>query len=231
MNIFKIQIPGISPTMNQEQLEALRNDYSESGIDPVTLPADPVDFFNIWFRQAADAGIPEPNGMVIATADQLENLSQRTVLMKSFDQHGFFFYTNYASRKAIHLQSNPTVSCLFPWLALHRQVAITGTVSRASSAITERYFKSRPRASQIGAWASRQSERLERRDILEQRVSEFEDRFKDSDVPVPEFWGGYHVNPSRIEFWQGRTSRLHDRYVYTRDNNDSANWALESLYP
>ncbi|MGI9316437.1 MAG: pyridoxamine 5'-phosphate oxidase, partial [bacterium] len=212
-------------------LEALRNDYSDAGIDPKALPARPFEFFSLWFKQAVDAGIPEPNGMVIATADHLDDLSQRTVLMKSFDQNGFFFYTNYQSRKARQLQRNANISCLFPWLALHRQVSISGTINRASREVTERYFKSRPRGSQIGAWASRQSERLEHRETLEQRVQEFEQRFAGCEVPVPDFWGGFHVKPVRIEFWQGRTSRLHDRYVYTLNQGNQEVWSIDCLYP
>ena len=217
--------------MKQEQLETLRNDYSDAGINPDTLPKTPFEFFSIWFKQAVDAGIPEPNGMVIATATRLDDLSQRTVLMKSFDQNGFFFYTNYSSRKARDLAHNENISCLFPWLSLHRQVAVSGTVSRADRDNTERYFKSRPRASQIGAWASRQSEQLDHRQTLEQRVKELEQRFENQEVPVPEFWGGYHVKPHRFEFWQGRNSRLHDRYVYTLDSAEEDRWSVGCLYP
>ena len=217
--------------MNQDQLENLRNDYTEHGIDPTSLPDNPFDFFKVWFSQAVDAGIPEPNGMVIATADSLDDLNQRTVLMKSFSDNGFYFYTNYQSRKGRQLARNAHISCLFPWLALHRQVAISGSVDRASRDNTERYFRTRPRSSQIGAWASRQSETLDKRETLERRVLEIEQRFVDTDVPVPEFWGGYHVTPTRFEFWQGRNSRLHDRYVYTRVSRDTESWKLESLYP
>ena len=217
--------------MNQDQLENLRNDYTELGIDPNAMPDSPFDFFRAWFSHAVNAEIPEPNGMVIATADSLDDLNQRTVLMKSFDDNGFYFYTNYRSRKARQLERNAHVSCLFPWLALHRQVAISGIVRRASRENTERYFKTRPRSSQVGAWASRQSEKLDTRETLERRVLEIEARFTDTEVPVPEFWGGYHVTPMRFEFWQGRKSRLHDRYVYTRTFADTESWQLESLYP
>lgn len=217
--------------MKQEQLEKLRNDYSDAGINPDTLPKKPFELFSVWFKQAIDAGLPEANGMVIATAANLDDLSQRTVLMKSFDQNGFFFYTNYSSRKARQLAQNTNISCLFPWLALHRQVEVSGTVSRASTEDTERYFKSRPRASQIGAWASRQSEQLDRRTTLEQRVQEIEQRFDNTEVPVPEFWGGYHVKPQRVEFWQGRNSRLHDRYVYILDSAAEDQWSVRCLYP
>ena len=217
--------------MIQDNIENLRNDYTELGIDPEALPDNPFDFFKAWFSHAVEAGIPEPNAMVIATADSLDDLNQRTVLMKSFDENGFYFYTNYRSRKARQLARNAHISCLFPWLALHRQVAISGNVRRSSKENTERYFKTRPRSSQVGAWASKQSEKLDKRETLEKRVSEVEARFAGSDVPVPEFWGGYHVTPIRFEFWQGRNSRLHDRYVYTRTSEEAENWTLESLYP
>jgi pyridoxamine 5'-phosphate oxidase len=217
--------------MNQKEIAALRNNYSDAGIDATALPDEPYSMFSSWFDQALQAGIAEPNGMVIATAAALDDLSQRTVLMKFFDHSGFYFYTNYGSRKALQLEMNPTISCLFPWLSLHRQVAFQGVVSKATSENSAEYFSSRPRESQIGAWASVQSRSLESRGKLEQRVKELSVKYKDKQVPVPPFWGGFHVAPLTVEFWQGRSSRLHDRIVYRRQSIESEDWIVERLYP
>ncbi len=224
-----IQLP--VSNVNVKNIETLRNDYSDAGIDSSTLKDNPFDFFSDWFEQALSAGIAEANGMVIATVDKQQQVSQRTVLMKSFDTSGFYFYTNYASRKALALVDNPSISCLFPWLALHRQVAFQGTVSVATRQQSDQYFATRPRGSQIGAWASRQSAEMSSRELFENQIAEIEEKFRGQDVPRPEFWGGYHVKPSKVEFWQGRTSRLHDRIIYTLTESDSPAWKISQLYP
>jgi len=216
--------------MLQKEIETLRNDYSSQGIDVEDLPEEPYPLFSLWLEQAVQAGLPEPNGMIIATNDMNAEPSQRTVLMKSFDHSGLCFYTNYTSRKSIQLNQNPAISCLFPWLALHRQVSFQGEVRIVSAEQSREYFLSRPRASQIGAWASRQSEPLASRDELENRFQMYLERFEGRDVPYPEFWGGFQVVPTRVEFWQGRNSRLHDRVVFTRSTQD-ADWQIQFLNP
>lgn len=216
--------------MLQKEIETLRNDYSNEGIDFESLPDEPHPLFSTWLDQAVSAGIPEPNAMIVATNDTKSEPSLRTVLMKSLDQSGLCFYTNYTSRKSIQLNQNPAISCLFPWLALHRQVSFQGKVRIVSAEQSKAYFHSRPRASQIGAWASRQSEPLTSRDELEKRFQKLEKRFEGREVPYPEFWGGFQVLPTRVEFWQGRNSRLHDRVVYSRPSQDQ-DWDVRLLNP
>ncbi len=217
--------------MPADDIASLRNDYTEAGIRQADLPDNPFDLFSRWLDEAFAAGIPEAHGMVIATAGVDGQPSQRTVLMKSFDHDGFYFYTNYASRKARELAQNPRISCLFQWLILHRQVAFQGHVEKASKENSAAYFASRPEGSQIGAWASRQSEVLADRETLEERVASLRECFAGEEIPLPDFWGGYHVIPERVEFWQGRTNRLHDRFVYSREAGKGAGWFLDRLYP
>ncbi len=216
--------------MSTEDIATLRNDYTERGIRQSDLPDNPMSLFSQWFTEALESKQAEANGMVLSTVSASGQPSQRTVLMKYFSQEGFYFYTNYASRKAGELAENPRVSCLFPWLAMHRQVAFQGRVEKAEIENSSAYFSTRPRGSQVGAWASRQSQVLPDRETLESQVAEIESRFADQDVPLPDFWGGYHFIPEQVEFWQGRTSRLHDRFVYSRDADD-APWTLRRLYP
>lgn len=217
--------------MQPTAIAALRNDYSDNGISRQTLRANPIEQFALWFEQAVEAAIPEPNGMVIASIDPVFGVSQRTVLMKSFGEDGLFFYTNYHSRKATQLDQQPQISCLFAWLALQRQVCFQGQVQRASKQQSQRYFASRPRASQLGAWASRQSEIIAHRDQLENRYRQIEQQYQGMEVPLPPFWGGFQVLPLRIEFWQGRSNRLHDRLVYSRTKAAANHWQIERLSP
>lgn len=206
----------------------MRRDFESEGLDHEHLNSDPVQQFERWFNDAREAGILEPNAMSLATTgtDLLPDL--RTVLLKYFDQEGFVFYTNYGSRKARELEENPKAALLFPWIGLNRQVIVQGAVSRVSKAESLRYFASRPRGSQLGAWVSEQSKVITSRGLLEQKVAEIKRKFGDGEVPLPSFWGGYRVIPHRIEFWQGRPSRLHDRFEYLRSQDG---WTIQRLQP
>jgi pyridoxamine 5'-phosphate oxidase len=190
--------------------------------------SDPFAQFRTWFDEATHAGILMPEAMTLATATRDGIPSARMVLLKGFDTNGFVFFTNYESRKANELEQNPRAALCFHWTVLQRQVRIEGDVSRVSHEESEAYFRTRARASRIGAWASLQSRRLDRRATLDARVKEFNDRYPGEEVPLPPFWGGYRVTPLRIEFWQGRAGRLHDRLVYT---TDGGGWKTEWLYP
>ncbi len=209
-------------------LEKLRKEYSDQGINKQTVCADPFAQFEIWFNQAIASGLSEPNGFALATATLDGKPSQRTVLLKGHDNLGFVFYTNHSSRKGKQLACNRNVSMLFPWYALHRQIHIEGRAEKVDDALSQQYFHSRPRGSQIGAWASVQSMEIESREYLEKQAAIIEKQFTDQAIPLPPFWGGYRVTPSRFEFWQGRTHRLHDRIVYSKMNEK---WQISRLSP
>jgi len=206
----------------------MRRDFESEGLDREHLNDDPVIQFEIWFEDARKAGLLEPNAMSLATtgSDGLPDL--RTVLLKYFDDRGFVFYTNYGSRKAREIDENPQAALLFPWIGLNRQLRIQGSVEKVSKAESLRYFSSRPRGSQIGAWVSEQSQVITSRGLLEQKINEMKQKFSSGEVPLPDFWGGYRVVPERIEFWQGRPSRLHDRFEYIREGNA---WTIHRLQP
>lgn len=209
-------------------LGQLRRDFESAGLDRKSLLDDPLAQFERWFLEACNSGIEDVNAMVLATADAEGVPGARTVLLKSFDERGFTFYTNYTSRKARDMQQNPRASLLVPWLALNRQVTVEGTIEKLSKEESFAYFSSRPRGSQLGAWVSRQSSPLDSRDTLELRVKELEQRFEGKEIPLPDFWGGYLVRPQRLEFWQGRPSRLHDRFEY---RNLDGSWRILRLQP
>lgn len=210
-------------------LSAMRAEYMDEGLDVADLDPDPIVAFGRWLRDVDAAGLGEPNAMVVSTISASGAPSARMTLLKAVDARGFVFFTNYTSRKATELDANPTVSLLFPWHALRRQVIVTGTAARVSRPESEEYFRSRPRSSQIGAWTSRQSSVLGTRAELDERYAELTARWPDgAQIPVPDFWGGYLVTPTVIEFWQGRDSRLHDRLRFSRCGDG---WDVARLAP
>ena len=209
--------------------EAFRAAAMARGLDEGDLNPDPVLQFQCWYEQAIAQDLPEPNAMSLATVDAGGQPYLRTVLLKLYDRAGFVFFTNYESRKSHQIGSNPRVALLFPWVALARQVHIIGAARRISTAESLRYFATRPRGSQIGAWASPQSRVISSRSLLEQQVAQMQRRFGQGEIPLPDFWGGYRVEPTQIEFWQGRDSRLHDRFRYRR--RDDGDWEVERLAP
>lgn len=211
-------------------LAAMRREYSAAGLAETDLAPDWLTQFASWLTDATEAGIPEPNAMIVATADEAGRPSARTVLLKGLDERGLAFFTNYGSRKASELAVNPYASLLFPWHAIGRQVQVCGRVVRVDRAETEAYFATRPRESQLGAWASPQSEVVADRGELEQVLAETRSRFPaDTPAPAPPHWGGLRVVPTSVEFWQGREGRLHDRLRYRLDAE--AGWLIERLAP
>ncbi|MAE65311.1 MAG: pyridoxamine 5'-phosphate oxidase [Phycisphaeraceae bacterium] len=199
------------------------------GLAPASAERDPVELFGEWFEQAKRAGVLLPEAMTVATSTPDGRPSARMMLLKGADADGFVFFTNRDSRKGGELEANPRVALVFHWAVLQRQVRVEGDAVRVSDEESYEYFRTRPRGSQIGAWASRQSRALGRRGELEDRVRDFEAKFSGEGVPLPPFWGGFRLNPELIEFWQGRASRLHDRLSFERD--DSGAWATKWLYP
>ena len=207
--------------------QALRYEYTKQGLSRKDLDNDPIQQFEKWFTDAKNSGILAPEAMSLASSDG-KNVSVRTVLLKSFDKNGFVFFTNYDSKKAEQISKNPNVEALFPWIDLERQVRISGLVNKISSTESESYFHSRPRDAQIGAWTSNQSKIIDSREDLERSFKENTEKFEGREIPLPEFWGGYRIQPENIEFWQGRLNRLHDRFIYSNNGKD---WDIKRYAP
>lgn len=210
-------------------LENLRREYTQGGLELDNLHADPIEQFKRWMQQIIDSQIPDPNAMTIATVDAQGQPSQRIVLLKNLDERGFVFYTNLNSRKAQELRQNPKVSLHFPWYLFERQVKVCGRAEQLSAAEVLKYFVSRPRDSQLGAWASEQSKPISSRQLLMQQFESMKNKFANGNIPLPDFWGGFRVIPHEIEFWQGGAARLHDRFQYRLQSDGS--WTIERLSP
>ena len=205
-----------------------RVQYETAGLDRAEMAEDPVQQFAAWYQQAAEAGVAEPNAFTLSTVDHRGVPNARVVLARGVDERGVTFYTNYASAKSREVAASTTAAGTFAWLDLHRQLRFRGDVVRLSTTESDEYFASRPRESQLGAWASPQSEVIDDRVELEQRLARVRDRFGAGPVPRPDGWGGWLITPSEWEFWQGRPNRLHDRFRYTRSSSD---WMLQRLAP
>lgn len=219
---------GIDNLSGKSNIEELRREYAREELLEKNVRQNPIDQFTAWFDQALLSEVVEPNAMSLATADHKGSPSVRIVLLKGFDREGFRFFSNYNSRKGKELKENPKASLCFFWPELERQVRLEGEVIRMSRKESEDYFHKRPRLSQLGAWASNQSEEVESRDQLEERFEKLKEKYQEKKIPVPEFWGGYRLKPSSIEFWQGRRGRLHDRLLYEKESED---WVIKRLSP
>lgn len=210
-------------------VDELRQRYMAQGLHQNEVDTDPLKLFETWYGQTIDSGLHEPGAMTLATVDADGQPWQRIVLLKLFDEKGFVFFTNYESRKAQQIAVNARVSLLFPWYALGRQVNVTGEAEKISTLESLKYFATRPRGSQIGAWASGQSQMISSRSVLETMFDSMKQKYANKEVPLPPFWGGYRVKPVSFEFWQGRDSRLHDRFFYKK--NETGEWFAERLAP
>ena len=204
------------------------NNLALEGLDEKTIDRDPIKQFQLWLNDAVAANLPLPEAMTLATATPDGKPSARMVLLKQVDHDGFVFFTNYRSAKAEQLDANPYAALVFYWVQLDRQVRVEGSVTKTPAEESREYFRTRPRESQIGAWASSQSEAISSRDVLEQRAQELEAMYGDCEIDCPEHWGGYRLKPERIEFWKSRVGRLHDRILYQRD---SSGWTIVRLAP
>ena len=210
-------------------IHALREEYKIGELRRKDLQDDPFQQFEIWFQQACNAELLEPNAMTLATVSDRGQPFMRTVLLKYFDNSGFVFFTNYESRKADQIEANPRVSILFTWLPLQRQVHIIGTAEKVTTEESWQYFTSRPRGSQLGAWTSQQSSIISSRQLLLMQFEKMKHKFLDGEIPLPDFWGGYRIVPDSFEFWQGCTNRLHDRFLYTHQEDKT--WQIHRLAP
>ncbi len=211
------------------KLHDMRREYLQGGLRRDQLKQEPVEQFELWLQQALDAKLPEPTAMVLATVNEKCQPTQRIVLLKQFDQQGFVFFTNTSSDKANDIKINDQVSLHFPWYPLERQVKVNGVATPLARGVVEEYFASRPQDSQLGAWASTQSQVIPSRDYLFEKYEDYKEKYSDQTIPLPEFWGGYCVTPSEIEFWQGGQYRLHDRFRYRL--MDDGQWHVDRLAP
>lgn len=214
--------------MNSEIIENLRQDYRANSLDERDALPNPFDMFEKWFEEALKAGLHEPNAMTLATANLEARPSARIVLLKGFDSTGFVFYTNYHSKKGLEMSQNPQASLLFYWGELERQIRINGTIARVSDPESSAYFHSRPRASQLGAWASPQSQIITDRSLLDENWKKLDEEYAHRELPKPDHWGGFRLHPQDFEFWQGRPSRLHDRLAY---HLEGKTWVIDRLAP
>jgi pyridoxamine 5'-phosphate oxidase len=214
--------------ITDNDISKIRRSYSLKELSENTVLSDPILQFSVWMNETISSNLLEPNAMILATTSKESLPSARTVLLKGFDDRGFVFFTNYESAKAKELEENSFASLLFLWLELERQVRITGKAEKVSREESEKYFISRPRDSKLGAWASKQSSVIVNREVLEKKFEGMREKFEGKEVPLPPFWGGYKVIPQRVEFWQGRENRLHDRILYSLDKGI---WKIERLSP
>lgn len=216
--------------MDAIDVAGLRREYETQGLRRAELHPDPFEQFATWFSTAVNSGLPDANAISLATVSTEGKPSARIVLLKGFDSRGFVFFTNYESGKGHELEANPEAAFVAYWGSLERQIRVTGRVEKTSRAESAAYFHDRPRGSQLGAWVSRQSEVIDARRILDARLAEMEERFAgDKVIELPPHWGGYRIAPHTIEFWQGRANRLHDRFRYSRQKDDS--WTIDRLAP
>ncbi|MBF7074724.1 pyridoxamine 5'-phosphate oxidase [Glaciecola sp. MH2013] len=214
---------------SNKAISELRKEYKLGRLSASTLKENPIALFRQWFDEALEAELPEPNAMTVATVDSEGRPSQRIVLLKDLSDEGFVFYTNLGSRKAQDLAKNPKVSLHFPWYIMERQVRVNGIAEALSRKEVAKYFFSRPNDSQIGAWASKQSQPISTRELLVSQFMQMKEKFSEGKVPLPDFWGGFRVKPDEIEFWQGGEHRLHDRFEYTKAADGS--WQTQRLMP
>ena len=209
-------------------IQNLRVDYSGKKINIHTINNNPINEFKIWFKNAQENNILEPNAMTLSTFSDTSGINSRTVLLKGVEEKGFIFYTNYNSRKGVDINNNNNVSLVFLWKEIEKQIIVKGKASKISKKESKKYFESRPRKSKIAAWASKQSSEIKDEKELNSRFLEYEKKYLDDKIPLPDFWGGYIIVPDSIEFWIGRKSRMHDRIIYSKNNDD---WIIKKLYP